>query len=291
MSIEIPQYANDPFADVDPNQPVVPDLHDAKKLQEVADALISSTTVAQPASTDDITPPDCTVTLPGGLIKDDELHTLCEVRELTGEDEEAIAKSGANFYRFISTILERGVVKIGGVKAGATVLRDLLIGDREALLLGVRIATFGNTIEINNITCPECGEYVGDVEVDLTKIPVTKLDDPMQQTFSVALRKGDVAIVRLPNGHDQQAIFQNDRLSAAEQNTLLLSRTVISINGAKTKGTTTVQNMGIADRRKILEFLTKTQPGPRYDEETFEHESCGNQVKVSLTVVDLFRGF
>lgn len=270
-------------------KPDASQIEQAQAAQAAAAALISSTTVAQAPTAADIVVPDTTVVLPGGLLVGEELLTIAEVRELTGEDEEALAKSGGNLYKFLATILERGVVKVGDKAASPTVLRNLLIGDRDALLLGVRRATFGNDVEVPEYSCPSCGELVGDISISLTDIPVKTLDDPLVRSFEVPLRKG-VAVVNLPNGGDQQALFQNEKLTAAEQNTLLLSRVVESVNGKKIVTLKEARDLGVVDRKSILDALAKKQPGPQYDEVKFDHEACGEEVTVALTVMDLFRG-
>ena len=86
----------------------------------------------------EITPPsDTIVTLPGGYITSTgEVITEAEVRELNGKDEEAISKA-INLGRALITILQRGTVKIGTETATETMLDQMLIGDRDQLLLGI----------------------------------------------------------------------------------------------------------------------------------------------------------
>ncbi len=85
------------------------------------------------------------VTLPGGYITaTGEVIDEAEVRELTGADEEAIAKA-PNVGRALLTILQRGTVRIGEERADDKVLDSILSADRDVLLLAIFKATFGNT--------------------------------------------------------------------------------------------------------------------------------------------------
>src|SRR3954468_25079938 len=81
-------------------------------------------------------PPDGTVLLPGGLETDDGIVRDAVVRELNGEDEEALAKASGHTLRYVQALL-RGVETIGGEPVDNKVLRRLLIGDREELILAI----------------------------------------------------------------------------------------------------------------------------------------------------------
>src|SRR6185437_7822650 len=123
------------------------------------------------------------------------------VRELTGEDEEALARAvrGGNFFHYIDTLLERGTVAIGNHREQADVrkqLKSLLVGDRDAVVLGIRRATYGDDIEIKDWICPSCGEE-SNISMTVEDIPVGEMDDPVtENTFTVKLRRGRSARVR-----------------------------------------------------------------------------------------------
>lgn len=238
--------------------------------------------------------------LPGGLVRGleraSEARYDAEVRELTGADEEAIAKArvSGRIDRFITALLECGTVSIGNLKANREVLGDLLVGDRDALLLEIRRATFGDEIEYERVTCPHCGQAFA-LTLTLDDIPVVRLKDTEDRTFEVPLRKGRVATVRFPVGSDQDAIFAAESLNGAEQATLLLSRCVISIKDtdgeieAVAGDPSVVRDLGIPDRKRIMDTISKNAPGPRYDEITFTHEECGKEVPFAIGVGDLFQ--
>jgi hypothetical protein len=238
-------------------------------------------------------PSDTEVLLPGGLLRDGVTFREAEVRELTGEDEEALSRAQGNNLRFVGTLLRQGVVSIGGDRVTNEVLKELLIGDRDALVLGIRRATFGNDLDFKDLICPGCNAKL-DVTVHLDEVPIRKLDNPLIREFTVELSRGASAVVRLPNGGDQEAIFADPELTSAEQNTILLSRVVQTITdrtGRETKvrnNPLPVRSLGVADRKRILTFLDEHVPGPAYNEVTFKHEECGKETPLSLTVGDLF---
>src|SRR5580698_8724844 len=110
-----------------------------------------SETVAAPEAE---MPPDTLVHLPGGLVRGAQVIRAAEVRELTGEHEEALARAAraqpGSVVHFLNTLLECGVVRFGSEDPSQTqaFLRDTLVGDRDQLLIGIRRATYGDDIEL-----------------------------------------------------------------------------------------------------------------------------------------------
>jgi hypothetical protein len=231
------------------------------------------------------------VTLYQGYEHNGEWLRDAEVRELNGTDEEALAKVGGNWLRFVDVLIQRGTVSIGDQPMTREIGDALLIGDREALVVGIRIVTFGEMLEIDDYECPECHEK-SDLEIDLTALPVEK---SAGETATVALRQGHEAVVRYTTGADQRAVYANPDSKLAEQNTILLSRCVISFDGEPVPSSTAgrvqrVQKMRLDHRRAILQHLADTQPGPRLDRIEYTHDACGSVIKLPLSIGDLFLG-
>jgi hypothetical protein len=294
------EFANDPFEDRDNaakasagEGPPAYTPEEIAKINAESAAVIASTTVAQQPSLE--LPTNTYVTLPAGLIIDGVTYTEAQVRELNGDDEEALAKAAlsGDSFRYVKVLLDRGVVSVGPVPASPTVLRDLLIGDREVLIMSVRQATFGDDVIIDPYFCPNCGDELV-ATIQLSTVPIKALES--EREFDVPLRKGGTARVRLPDGHVQEATLSNGNITAAEQNTILLSKCVLSITDSNGKAefisgsTSKVNALGISDRRTILKEFGERQPGPRYDEVKMRHEACDTEVGVPLTVVEMFRG-
>ncbi|MER5754291.1 hypothetical protein [Streptomyces sp. NPDC002088] len=238
--------------------------------------------------------------LPGGLVQGSDYTDTrydAEVRELTGADEEALTKArSGGVGKFITTLLQSGTVSVGGQKASAALLSNLLLGDRDMLLLEIRRATYGDEVVWDQFSCPWCSEEFR-LAVTLDEIPIRRMENPSERVFEVELRRGRKAFVRLPVGADQEAILAVvERATDSEQNTLLISRVLISVvesNGSENAVTGNpefARSLGILDRKAILDAIEKNQPGPQYNEVKFTHESCGKEVPLFITAGDLFQG-
>lgn len=226
------------------------------------------------------------VTLPGGYITaTGEVLDEAEVRELTGADEEAIAKA-PNVGRALLTILQRGTVRIGEEKADDKILDNLLSADRDVLLLGIFKATFGNKAVVPVFIEGEMKE----VEVDLnTDITIKNLEDKINdRIFSVKGRK-DTFTVQLPTGKTHREMVKHSDKSSAELTTVMLEGTVLEINGAPVLSKVQVQNLGIQDRKVIIDEINKRLPGPQFEDVFVTDPDTGKEVRVPVNFGTLFR--
>jgi len=233
--------------------------------------------------------PDTNIDLPGGFYDplDDQLVTTAEVRELTGADEEAIVKISEPG-KALMTILEKATVSVGGKPADKETLSMLLAGDREALLLAIRRVTFGNEVELEAVCsrCPELQTFVVDLEKD---VEIKALEDRINdRRFNLDLKVGRVKVA-LPTGDTQNKLVNASNKNAAELDTLLLSNCVLEINDVPVLGQAQIRNLGIKDRRTILEEIAKRNPGPLLSEVKKACKTCGQEVELPLTLADLFR--
>jgi hypothetical protein len=227
------------------------------------------------------------INLPGGFIENGEVIKTAEVRELTGIDEEAIAKASTTG-KALAVLLQRGLVKIGSREATLNDLDLLLSGDRDAILIGIRRITFGEDITLS-VICPNCGEKQ-ETKINLSEdIPVKSLVNPIEdRTWRVESKKGYIT-VSLPTGVTQKKLLENSDKTSAEINTMLLSGCVLSVNDQPSMGATTVLNLSMADRTKIIESILERNPGPRLGEVKKICKACGEDIELPLSLVDLFR--
>jgi hypothetical protein len=259
-------------------------ITDAQLLQEfAAKAMEEPATVIKTRA-----PSESEVKLPGGYIDlDGELHTTAEVRELTGADEEAVAKAGSTG-KALNVLLARGLVKVGSNEATSSDLDALLSGDRDAILLGIRRVTFGQTTDVM-VRCSFCSdEHVTTLDL-LTDVPTTSLKDPVEDRQWEMDTKRGKAVVALPNGITQKRLMENYDKTPAELNTLLLSGCIVELDGAPSLGASTALSLGMADRNKIVDEIIKRNPGPRLGEVKKACKACGEDILLPLSLLDLFR--
>lgn len=249
-------------------------------------------------------PLDGPVTLPGGFTRvrvsedsteREEVRTAW-VRELNGEDEERIAKAKLrdNPEAFINTILECGVERLGNSRPTKEDIDSLVMGDRDYLLMKIAQATYGDELEYQDFRCYHCGQTISfTVHVD-EDIPVTRLSGLAETEFDVPLTKDRIARVRLPDVRVAGLVAEAD--TEAEMNTILIAQCVEEIRGKETLridgDADAARRLGMKDRQTLVDEMGKRMPGPRYNEVTFVHEDgkCDKEVRLTVTLADLFRG-
>lgn len=265
----------------------------------MANAAIAAAIGEDPADQEppSIPPPrDGIVHLPGGLVMaDGSVRHDAEVQELTGAHEERLVKirNSGDAARYVHTLLTCGVVAVGGQKVTDDILDDLLVGDRECLVMAIREATYGPEIEMGPTVCESCDEMF-DLVVNVKDIKIRPLSG--EREFDVPLRRGGHATVRLPNGGDQEAYLEDDNLNDSERNSILLSRCVLTLTDRHGEQHSVAgfpslvrDGLGIVDRQSILKAVNERQPGPRYDEVEHTHE-CGGKTTAFVGLVHMFPG-
>ncbi len=264
-------------------------------LKAANNATLANDLIAQATSQEEtiepakITPPsDGSVNLPGGFINaDGEIVRTAEVRELNGKDEEAIAKAnGAS--KVFNTILSRATVSLGGVKPTEQMLDDLLIGDRDELLLGIFKSTFGNEAELGAYCngCRDLKTVQIDVDADIKRKVMLNPDE--DRTFMVRGKKNEF-LVTLPTGATQKKLLASDDYTVAEQTTILLEQTVLEINGRPVITKQQVQALSVLDRRDIVEEIAKRNVGPQFGNLSVTCPDCESEVAVPINLGTLFR--
>jgi hypothetical protein len=236
----------------------------------------------------DITPPDTSVSLPGGVLDPltGQVDQRAEVRELNGFDEEVLSKE-RNAALAMLRVLKQAVVSLGDNEhPNQNDIDALLIGDRNALLVAIRAATWGPTVTFEEFHCPWCN-FKFDVEIDLMNDIPTRALDSEDRVFDVVLRKG-VARVALPTGVAQRAVLSAEGKTDAELNSILLENCVMEINGVPVHDARSVRALGVKDRSTILTEIQKRNPGPLLDEVKEACPECTKEITFPLTVMGLF---
>ena len=216
-----------------------------------------------------------------------EVLSTAEVRELNGEDEEHIAR-GKTFADRKARVIERGVVSLGGEPVEKDVLLALASADREAILLGIARATYGDTREMS-LTCRSCGTEQATL-VDLSAIKMVGSDD-LQQTLT--LKDGTEVLFHWMTGDTEKAIgkydAKNPKATVPEMNTQLLAHLVDELNGVPFVSVNDARRLSMRQRSEILDHIAENAPGPQSQDIPHECESCGKSASLEVTFADLFR--
>jgi hypothetical protein len=148
------------------------------------------------------------ILLPGGAWRNGVRHREALLRPLTGEDELFLAEEaeGLSPARRTTLLLTRCLARLGTEPVSDADTRALTAGDREALLLQLRRATFGETLT-SVLSCPRngCDEKM-DLELRVGDLLVESVPEPapLHET-TVGAR---VVRFRLPNGEDLEEVGQ-----------------------------------------------------------------------------------
>lgn len=179
--------------------------------------------------------------LPGGLVDEaGTVHDEVELRALSGRDEELLAETAGNTAALVTAVLSRCVERIGGIsEVDAGVVRRLLVGDRQFILLRLRELTFGPDVR-GSVPCPwpDCGERVT-ISFSTTDVPVTRSQDKgpvyacvlSDAALSHAGEARRTVEFRLPTGADQELLSPLLGQNEAEVLSGLLERCVLQRAG------------------------------------------------------------
>jgi len=170
--------------------------------------------------------------LPGGLALDDgRCLSRAELRPLTGREEEWLAWHAAAPSAFVVTkLLCACLARLEDVKPDPELVRQLLVGDRDFLILQLRQMTLGEGFAAV-LPCPACSARM-DVDFLARDVPVERR--PQRAAVYTWHPEGRAerelpVRFRLPNGADQEAVAE---MPLAEAVKALLARCLIDDGGA-----------------------------------------------------------
>lgn len=238
--------------------------------------------------------PECVVDLLRGISFNGREQTRAEVRELTGNDEEHIArykKPGEVF----DAVISLGTVRIGELDlAGMPLaerqghLRQLLVGERDMLFLTIARVTYGDDRRFP-VVCNMCGreQDLGvKISEDFKPKVVTDVDE---RSFRFKTHKGDILEARLATGADQIEVLKKEGLTPAEMNTTLLSSCILSLNGSMIVDPLNFsRGMTMRDRQKLISELVDRQPSVDLVVK-FPCIGCQEEQQASFGWLDFFR--
>ncbi len=212
--------------------------------------------------------------LPGGYIDEEGIvHQETELTPLSGREEELLARNMGNGESAsqLTIVLSRCVKRIGKIApVSEKITRNLLIADRQFLLLELKKLTFGNKIQAT-FFCPwpECGSKM-DIDFSINDIPVKESKDkgpsyhmdlsPDAAFTNNGEKKFTEIIFRLPNGGDQEVIspivHQNEGLAFS----MLLNRCIQKIGPYEQPKEEHIYQLSPRARREIEQQMEAVSP-------------------------------
>lgn len=210
-----------------------------------------------------------------------------EVRSMTAREEDiltsrALLKKGTVITELIkSCLIDKSINPV-----------ELTVGDRNALMVGIRITGYGAEYEAE-VECNSCGAK-SQQSFNLAELPIQRLEiDPVvpgSNLFRFELpRTKKVVHFRFLTGKDEEEILatqerQKKLGSQIEQSvTTNLIYNIVSVDGVedRTKIATFVRMLPAADSLALRDFIRKHEPGIRMKQETV-CPSCGHEEEVTM---------
>lgn len=236
--------------------------------------------------------------LAGYIDKEGNTHTTFTLREMTGRDEEAISKSDLrqNGAKLISTLLERCVTSIGtltrksvGGDEWREIIRGLLVGDQDYMLIKLRELSMGGEIEVTH-TCPSCKESLKTI-LDVSELEVEPFKGQRAVPFSLPKgykdKKGVLhrdGILRLPTGQDREVLTPIAKKNVAQASTLMLTRLCKFEDGL---GVTedVMRDLTVRDREYLQKVLQENMFGIDLEVDV-TCTSCGEDFRGNLNTTN-----
>jgi hypothetical protein len=175
----------------------------------------------------------------------------------------------------------------------------LILGDRNALMVSVRITGYGVDYKIRT-KCQNCS-HLNDVTVDLSSLEINRLKiKPLKSgqnkfKFKLPVSKKSVIFKFLTGGDDRESTAAKKHMKNVldlkiEKNvTSYLERTIISIDDIKDKNTIShfVRNMPAYDSRSLRKYITNNEPGIKMRTE-YSCNSCSHVNDTNLPITSEF---
>lgn len=203
--------------------------------------------------------------LPGGYVADDgSVHCEVEMEPLTGRDEDLLASMppNASAASVITSLLSRCLKRLGSFETVTVrLVSDLLVGDREYLLVRLREMTFGPSVAtVGRCVNPRCTKPM---DISFSLVDFAPDRKPAATRFFTRRLSGlgDCEIeFRLPTGRDQEllapVVHQNDAVAVNQ----LLVRCLRRVGGLTKLDETAVANWPDAAREEIAAEMERLAP-------------------------------
>lgn len=214
---------------------------------------------------------------------------LVEIKSMTAKEEDILTSRA---------LLKKGTVITELIRSCLTDKRinpvDLLVGDRNALMVAIRITGYGPEYKAE-INCPDCGAK-NNHAFDLSELPIRRLEiDPVQDNtnafqFTLPVSKKNV-MFRFLTGRDEEEIAitaeKQKKLSLTTDSAVTtgLMYTIISIDGVtdRAKISNFIRQMPARDSLELRNFIRDNEPGIVMKQDA-TCDSCGHTEEVDMPI-------
>ena len=269
---------------------------------DAAAATTAPATPAAPATLSYVTPTEF-VELPSRgkfYPSDHSLHNkeVIEMRFMTAKDEDiltspALLRNGLAIDRLIENLIVETNVNVN----------DLLLGDKNAVILAARISGYGEQYNVN-VTCPNCEASI-EHQFDLSEIPHQNGTIPEDDNENVYLTPEGTFVAKLPKsrfsvefklltGQDEEYLekvaLKTKKLNLPEASaTNLLKRLVVSVNDINVTSEINnfIDNMPAQDARFLRACVVTVTPNVDMTQEV-ECSSCGTLSEMAVPFTSEF---
>lgn len=269
---------------------------------DAAAATTAPATPAAPATLSYVTPTEF-VELPSRgkfYPSDHSLHNkeVIEMRFMTAKDEDiltspALLRNGLAIDRLIENLIVETNVNVN----------DLLLGDKNAVILAARISGYGEQYNVN-VTCPNCEASI-EHEFDLSEIPHQNGTIPEDDNENVYLTPEGTFVAKLPKsqfsvefklltGQDEEYLekvaLKTKKLNLPEASaTNLLKRLVVSVNDINVTSEINnfIDNMPAQDARFLRACVVTVTPNVDMTQEV-DCSSCGTLSEMAVPFTSEF---
>ncbi|MEW6556031.1 MAG: hypothetical protein AB1349_01600 [Elusimicrobiota bacterium] len=226
------------------------------------------------------------------------LHREVTLSKMTGRDRKEIASQDVmrNGGRVITTLLTNCIKTLGDLDLSnrehkTKLIREMLSADRTYLILQLRKISIGNSILLN-LTCPNCNEK-NEFDFNIDEIEVKPLEKEefyregnYERIMTIDLPEYNAnAVLRYPQGYDEEIIFPLIRSNPVEAGQKMLLRCLKEFNGQTTFPSNFLDDMEVGILDALTDGFISRQPGPDI-KPTIECFSCRQNIRVEVSGVD-----
>jgi len=216
-----------------------------------------------------------------------------EIRSMVAKDEDILTSRG---------LIKKGTVITELIKSclmdKSIMVPEMLAGDRNALMVAIRITGYGQEYKVG-LTCPTCeAEY--EHEFDLAALPIKFLEiepaSPNQNAFRFQLPVSKKNVVfKFINGQDEEEIMltnERKKKSGMTSDNLVTARlgySVIAVDEVTDKNRIAqyMRNMPARDSLALRSFIDKHEPGIEM-KQVAVCTACGYEAEVNVPLGPTF---